>query len=90
MRKPDLRRVLANIEVNDLPSVVAENDHGVEQPKRRARNNEHVDGHRVAHVVVQKAAPGRGGVSLPKTTSGNIDDEVRRGSASRRCYRLVE
>jgi hypothetical protein len=30
MRKPDLRRVLGNIEVNDLPSVAAEDDHGVE------------------------------------------------------------
>ncbi len=35
MRKPDLRRALGNFEVNDLPSVVAEDDHGVEQPKRR-------------------------------------------------------
>src|SRR5260370_42115396 len=33
MRQPDLRRVLGNIEVNDLPSEVAEDDHGVEQPK---------------------------------------------------------
>ena len=41
--------------------VVAEDDHGVEQPKRRGRNNEHVDGHGIAHVVVQEAAPARGG-----------------------------
>src|SRR6266851_9851782 len=39
MRKPDLHRVLGNIEVNDLPSVVAEDDHGVEQPERRATTN---------------------------------------------------
>jgi len=26
-------------------------------------------------------------LSLPRTTSGSIDDDVRRGSASRRCYR---
>ena len=61
MREPDLGRVLGDIEVNDPSAVVAEDDHGVEQPKRRGRNNEHVDGPRVAHVVAQEAAPGRGG-----------------------------
>jgi hypothetical protein len=29
-------------------------------------------------------------LSLPKTTSGSIHDEVRREAASRRCYRSVE
>ena len=61
MREPDLGRVLGDIEVNDPSAVVAEDDHGVEQAKRRGRNNEHVDGHGVAHVVAQEAAPGRGG-----------------------------
>ena len=61
MREPNLRRIVGNIEVNDLPSVVAEDEHSVEEPKRCGSNNEHVDGHRVAHVVVQKASPGRGG-----------------------------
>jgi len=59
--EPDLRRALRDIEVNDPSPVVAENDHGVEQLKCRGRNNEHVDGHRVSHVVAKKAAPGRGG-----------------------------
>jgi hypothetical protein len=30
-------------------------------PKRRGRDNEHVDCHRLSQVVVQKAAPDRGG-----------------------------
>jgi len=47
--------------VNDPSPVVAEDDHGVEQPKRRGGDNEHVDGHGIAHVVAQEAAPGRGG-----------------------------
>jgi hypothetical protein len=29
-------------------------------------------------------------LSLPRTRSGNIDDEVRRGSASRRCCQTAE
>ena len=58
--EPGLRRVLGDLEMNNPSSVVAENDHGVEQPKRRGRNNEHVDRHRLAHVVPQEAAPGRG------------------------------
>jgi hypothetical protein len=37
--------------VNDPPPVVAKDDHGVEQPKRRGRNNEHVDGRGLAHVT---------------------------------------
>jgi hypothetical protein len=40
---------------------LVEDDQGVEQPKPCSRNNEHVDGHGIAHVVAQEAAPGRGG-----------------------------
>jgi hypothetical protein len=29
-------------------------------------------------------------LSLPKTISGSIHDEARRGSASRQCYRTAE
>ena len=61
MREPDLGRVLGDIEVNNPSAVVTEDDHSIEQLKRRGRNNEHVDGHGVAHVVAQEAAPGRGG-----------------------------
>ena len=38
-----MRGVLGDIEVNNLSSVVAEDEHGVEQPKRCSCNNEHVD-----------------------------------------------
>ena len=60
MREPDLGWVLSDIEVNDPSAVVAEDDHGVEQPTGRGRNNEHVDGRRLTHVVAQETAPARG------------------------------
>jgi hypothetical protein len=41
-----------NIEVNDLSSVVAKDNHGVEQPKCRGCNNEHIDRGHVGHVVL--------------------------------------
>ena len=50
-----------NIEMSDLSSIVAEDDHGVEQPKRRGCNNEHVNRGHVGHVIPQEAMPGRGG-----------------------------
>ena len=43
------------------PSIMAEDDQGVEEPKRRRCNDEHVDRDNVGHVVLQKGAPGRGG-----------------------------
>jgi hypothetical protein len=61
MREPELGRILGDIEVNDPSAVVTDDDQAVEQPERRGRNDEHVDGHGVAHVVAQEAAPGRGG-----------------------------
>jgi len=51
--------------MDDCSSVVAEDDQGVEQPKRRGCNNEHVDRRNVGQVVVQKATPARGGDSGP-------------------------
>ena len=61
MREPELGRILGDIEVNDPSAVVTDDDQAVEQPERRGRNDEHVDGHGVAHVIAQEAAPGRGG-----------------------------
>lgn len=49
-----------NLEVNDLSSVVAKDDPGVEQPKRRGCHNEHIDRGHVGHVVLQKGTPARG------------------------------
>jgi hypothetical protein len=34
-----------------------EHDQGIQDPKRRGRDNEHVDRHRVSQVAVQEAAP---------------------------------
>jgi len=52
--KPILRRIFGDLEVNNFPSVMAEDEQGVEKPKRRGYHNEHVDGGQVVHVVVQK------------------------------------
>jgi hypothetical protein len=41
-----------NIEVNDLSSIVAKDDHGVEQAKRRGCNDEHIDRGHVGYVVL--------------------------------------
>src|ERR1700730_11909745 len=40
---------------------MAEEDQGVEKPKCRSCDDEHVDRDNVGHVVLQKGAPGRGG-----------------------------
>ena len=40
---------------------MSEDDQGIEKTKRRGCHNEHVDRRNVGQVVVQKAAPGRGG-----------------------------
>ena len=40
---------------------MSEDDQGIEKTKRRGCHNEHVDRRNVGQVVVQKAAPRRGG-----------------------------
>jgi hypothetical protein len=45
---------------HDLPAIVGQNDHHVEQPKRCGRHNKHVDGGDAFGVIAQEAAPGRG------------------------------
>jgi hypothetical protein len=62
MGKPQLCGILGDTEMNDLSPVMVKHNQGIEDPKRRGRDNEHVDCHRVRQVVVQKAAPSRGGV----------------------------
>ena len=52
--KPVLRGIFGDLEVNDLSAVMAEDDQGIEQSKRRGHNNEHIDGSQAVHVVVQK------------------------------------
>jgi hypothetical protein len=47
--------------MEDLSSLVTEDDQGVEQPKPGRHDDEHVDGCSVLHMVSQERAPGRGG-----------------------------
>src|SRR5512139_1567997 len=47
--------------MDDFSSLMAEDDEGVEQPKRRRYDDEHVDGGGVMHVILQERAPGLGG-----------------------------
>jgi hypothetical protein len=51
-RKPDLCRIFADIEVDDLSAVMAKHDQGIQDPKRRGCHNEHVDRRDVGLVVV--------------------------------------
>jgi hypothetical protein len=46
---------------------MVKHDQGLEDPKRRGHDNEHVDRHCVSQVVVQKATPSRGrGLGAPR------------------------
>ena len=47
--------------MDNFSSLVTEDDQGVEKPKRRRYDNEHVDGGGVVPVIVQERAPGRRG-----------------------------
>jgi hypothetical protein len=49
---------LGDLEMEDFPSVMSEDDQGIENMKRRGCNNEHVDRRNVGQVVAQKATPG--------------------------------
>jgi hypothetical protein len=40
--------------VYDFPAIVAENDRGVEQPKRRAGNHKHIDGGDTLGLIAQE------------------------------------
>ena len=42
---------------NDLPAIVRQNDHHVEQPKRRGRHNEHIDRSDALGVIPQEGPP---------------------------------
>jgi hypothetical protein len=65
----------------------------IEPPKSKAKNlGVAVSAELQRHQREQHrlAGAGRSDLSLPRTTSDNIHDEVRRGPASRRWYRPVE
>ena len=56
-REPSLRRIFGDIKMDDCSSVVAENDQGVETPKRRGCNDEHVDRRNVGRSLCRKLTP---------------------------------
>ena len=57
----NLRRVSGDFEMDDTPSMVIKYNHRIKQPKRRSRDDEHVDRDDDRHMVLQKDAPSRGG-----------------------------
>ena len=50
--KPHLGGILGHAEMNDFSPVVVKHDQDIQDPKRRGRNDEHVDRHGVSQVVV--------------------------------------
>jgi hypothetical protein len=77
--------------MNDFSPVMIKHHQGVQDPKRRGRDNEHVDRHRVSQVVVQEAAPSRGG-SLgaprqipPARRLADIDPKLEQFASDARC-----
>jgi hypothetical protein len=61
LREPNLRRVSGDREMDDSPSMVIKYNHGIKHPKRRGRDDKHVDRDDDCHIARQKAAPSRGG-----------------------------
>ena len=55
------RGMSGDLEMHDSPSMVIKYNHGIKQPKRRGRDDEHVDRDDDCHMVPQKVAPSRGG-----------------------------
>jgi hypothetical protein len=60
-RKPILRGILRDREVDYTSAIETEHDQGVEQVECRRGNHEHINRRNLWKVVVQKATPGRGG-----------------------------
>jgi hypothetical protein len=86
-----LRRVSGDLEMDDSPAVVIKYNHGIKHPKRRGRDDEHVDRDDDCHMVSQKAAPSRGGsLRAPRGISSNggstdIDVELEEFAVDTRC-----
>jgi putative tryptophan/tyrosine transport system substrate-binding protein len=59
-RKPDLRGISSDFEVNNPSAIEAEHNQGIKQLECRG-GDEHVNRRKVGQVVAQKAPPGRGG-----------------------------
>jgi hypothetical protein len=58
-QQPPSGRVRRDIKSHNLPAIVGQNDHHVEQPKRRGCHNEQVDRSDTREVISHKATPGR-------------------------------
>src|ERR1700751_2554778 len=51
LREPNLRRVSGDLEMDDSPSMVIKYNHGIKHPKRRGRDDNHVDRDDACHMV---------------------------------------
>jgi hypothetical protein len=51
--------MLGDGRVLDCPAIVTEDDRNVEQPKRRAGYDKHIDGRDTLGLIAQEATPGR-------------------------------
>jgi hypothetical protein len=77
--------------MGDSPSTVIKYNHGMEHPKRRGRDDEHVDHDDDRHMIPQKAAPSRGGsFRAPRQIPSNggltnLDDELEQFAVDARC-----
>jgi hypothetical protein len=47
------------VKSHNLPAIVGQNDHHIQQPKRRGSHNEHVDRGDAGGLIAQEATPGR-------------------------------
>ena len=59
-REPGSGRMLGDSRAYDLPSIVRQNDHDVEQPKRCGGYTEHIDRGDAFGLIAQEAPPSRG------------------------------
>ena len=65
-------RVSGNVEVNDLPGSMVENDRYVQNSEGRSRHRQKVHGIGVVHVILQECPPGLG----RRPTGSEFPDEL--------------
>ena len=61
--------MLGDIKSHNLPAMMGQNDHHIEQPKRCTSHDKHVDGGDTLGLVAQKAPPSRRG---PASSSRHV------------------
>ncbi len=57
LRSPHRRRMGGHVEMNDAPTIVAEDYESVQNTERRCRDNEKVDSHKVSQMIVKECPP---------------------------------